>query len=341
MSMWRRSADTPDGTPRRAGSHPVAKHLFRVVSSAVLFYFALRQVDWGSVHTVFRNIDPFWLTVHLLVLALERVVFSHKWRILLTAKGVVVSIWNLLAITLIGKFWGTFLPSSIGVDIVRGYYLYRERANGAVIASSLLLDKAMGLWTLLLLGTAGLLGYGTRINDVNVGYVFVGLLLATVLAVYLLQTDWLRARIEGRLPALLGARLSGIAIKVYRAFLAYRAFPAVIVYSFLLSLLLQLVRVVGVYAMARALDIDIPLVYYLVLVPVSMILIMLPLSVGGFGLREGVFVGLFAIAGMSKVDAFALGLGTSLTDIALSLLGGVLYLFYRSGGPAGSERAGG
>ncbi|MDZ7841472.1 MAG: lysylphosphatidylglycerol synthase transmembrane domain-containing protein [Gammaproteobacteria bacterium] len=307
-------------------------HLFRIVSSAILFYIALRQVDWGSVHTVFRNIDPLWLLLHLLVLGFERLFYSYKWQILLTVKGVCVSLWKLLVITLIGKFWGTFLPSSIGVDIVRGYYLYRERANGAVIASSLLFDKVMGLFSLLLLGTIGLLGYGTTINEVNIGQVFIGLLVAVAAGICLLQTRWLGDRLENGLPGFLGERVSGILIKVFRAFLAYRESPAVVVYSFVLSILLQLIRIVGVYAMARALDIDIPLVYYLVLVPLSMILIMLPLSVGGFGLREGVFIGLFALAGMSKVDAFALGFATSLTDIILSLLGGVLYLAYRGGG---------
>lgn len=311
------------------GLKRVSGHLFRVVSSAVLFYFALRQVDWDGVHSIFRNIDPLWLLLHLLVLGFERFFYSYKWRILLTVKGVGVSIWKLLVITLIGKFWGTFLPSSIGVDIVRGYYLYRERASGAVIASSLLFDKVMGLFSLLLLGTVGLLGYGTRINEVNVGQVFVGLLIAGALVVYLLQTRWLSRRIENDLPRFLGERVSGIIIKVYHAFVAYRDFPFVVVYSFVLSILLQFIRIVAVYTMARALDIEIPLVYYLVLVPLSMILIMLPLSVGGFGLREGVFVGLFALAGMSKVDAFALGFATSLTDIILSLLGGILYLSYR------------
>lgn len=315
-----------------------SRHLFRVVSSAALFYIALRQVDWGSVHTVFRNIDPLWLLLHLLVLGFERYFYSYKWRILLSVKGITVSIWNLLVITLIGKFWGTFLPSSIGVDIVRGYYLYREQANGAVIASSLIFDKAMGLWSLLLLGTAGLLGYGTTINDVNIGLVFIGLLGVVAAAVYLLQTRWFGDRMESALPGILGQRVSGIFIKVYRAFLAYRDYPSVIVYSFVLSIVLQLIRIVGVYTMARALDIEIPLIYYLVLVPLSMILIMLPLSIGGLGLREGVFVGLFALAGMSKVDAFALGFGTSLTDIAVSLLGGILYLFYRSGGKTAGER---
>lgn len=324
----------------KAGLKRLSKHLLRVACSAVLFYVALRQVDWGSVHTVFRGVDPAWLVLHLLVLGFERFFYSYKWRVLLAVKGIAMPIWSLLVITLIGKFWGTFLPSSIGVDVVRGYYLYRERANGAVIASSLLFDKAMGLWSLLLLGTIGLLGYGTTINEVNVGYVFAGVLGAVAAAVYLIQTRWFGERMDNDLPRLLGRRLAGIFVRVYRAFLAYRDYPSVIVYSFVLSVALQLIRILSVYTMARALDIEIPLVYYLVLVPLSMILIMLPLSVGGLGLREGVFVGLFALAGMSKVDAFALGFGTSLTDILVSLLGGVLYLFHRSGTrPAGEPGA--
>lgn len=315
----------------------LSKYLFRIVTSAVLFYVALRQVDWGSVHAVFRTIDPLWLFAHLLVLGFERFFYSYKWRVLLVVKGMTVSVWSLLVITMIGKFWGTFLPSSIGVDIVRGYYLYREKASGAVVASSLIFDKAMGLWSLLLLGTIGLLGYGTTINDVNIGYLFAALLAVAPLLIYLLQTRWVGKRVENDLSGILGQRVSEIFIKVYRAFLEYRAYPAVVVYSLVLSIVLQLIRVVSVYTMARALDIEIPMTYYLVLVPLSMILIMLPVSVGGLGLREGVFVGLFAIAGMSKVDAFALGFGTSLTDIVVSLLGGIVYLFYRGGSKAVRE----
>lgn len=307
----------------------VPKHLFRLLCSAVLFYVALSQVDWAAVRELYRGIDPFWLVVHLLALGLERFVFTYKWRILLVVKGVAVSVWRLLVITLIGKFWGAFLPSSVGVDIVRGYYLYREKADGALVASSLVFDKVMGLWSLLLLGTIGLLGYGSTINGVNMGYVFAALMAASAAVIYLVQMRRMADWIEKRLPGLLGERISGILIRVYRAFLSYRDFPRVMVYSFVLSVVLQLVRVLGVYTMARALDIEIPAIYYLVLVPVSMILIMLPLSIGGLGLREGVFVGLFAIAAMSKVDAFALGFATSLTDILVSLLGGVLYLFYR------------
>lgn len=305
------------------------KLLLRIVSSVVLFYLALAQVDWSAVSTVFQGISLGWLILHLLVLALERYVFSYKWRILLWIKGVWVPIWRLLAITLIGKFWGTFLPSSIGVDIVRGYYLYRERPDGTVIASSLMVDKVMGLWALLLLGAIGLLGYGTTISSVNVGWVFVGLLGISLASIYVLQNARVRGYVESGLSRTLGRRISDALIRVYRAILAYREFPSVLAYSFALSMILQIIRIAGVYTMAQTLGIEVPLMYYLVLVPVSMILIMLPLSVGGLGLREGTFVGLFALAGMSKVDAFALGFGTSVTDIAVSLIGGLLYLFYR------------
>lgn len=300
-------------------------HAARVAVSIVLFSIALYQVEWVQVASLFRRVDVFWLGLHLVVLLFERLVFTYKWHVLLLVKELVIPFRSLLVITLIGKFWGLFLPSSVGVDIVRSYYLYRRTSSGVISASSVLIDKVMSLWALLLMGIFGLLFYGSAVQGVEIGVYLCSVLLVTGVLLYVFQREQIVTWWERYLPQLIGARLSDMILKVYRSFLEYQQYTATLWYSLALSFGLQLVRVLGVYMMALALHIDIPAIYYFVLIPISMILIMLPISIGGFGLREGIFVALFAVAGMSTTDAFALGFALSITDLFVSLLGGVVY----------------
>ncbi|MDH3637207.1 MAG: flippase-like domain-containing protein [Gammaproteobacteria bacterium] len=304
-------------------------HLARGVLSVALFWLALYYVDWSGVKELFLGMQAGWLAVHVGVLVLERLVFTYKWQILLVVKNTMVPLRTLLMITLIGKFWGLFLPSSVSVDIIRGYYLYKKTASGAISASSVLVDKVMSLWALLLMGLVGLLFYGSAFAEVKIGLYLGGLVAVTALGLYFLQREEFAHWIDRQLPRLIGNRVSGIFLKVYRSFIDYKKHPRTLSYSFVLSVLLQLTRVLGVYTMAMALQIDIPGIYYFVLIPIAMILIMLPISIGGFGLREGIFVGMFALAGMSTTDAFALGFALSITDLLISLVGGLLYAIER------------
>jgi len=304
-------------------------HLVRGVLSIALFWLALSYVDWSGVKELFLGMQGRWLAMHIGVLVLERLVFTYKWQILLVVKDTLVPFRTLLMITLIGKFWGLFLPSSVSVDIIRGYYLYKQTASGAISASSVLVDKVMSLWALLLMGLIGLVFYGRVFAEVKIGLYLGGLVVVTAVGLYVLQREEFARWMDRRLPGLIGNRVSGMFLRVYQSFIDYKKHPLTLSYSFVLSVLLQLTRVLGVYTMAMALQVDIPGIYYFVLIPIAMILVMFPISIGGFGLREGIFVALFALAGMSTTDAFALGFALSITDLLISLVGGLLYAIER------------
>lgn len=311
-------------------------HLIRGVLSIALFWLALHYVDWSGVKELFLGMQGGWLSVHFAALVLERLIFTYKWQILLVVKSTFVPLRTLLMITLIGKFWGLFLPSSVSVDIIRGYYLYKKTASGAISASSVLVDKVMALWALLLMGLVGLLFYGRVFAEIKIGLYLGGLVAMTAIGLYVLQREEVARWIDRQLPRLAGKKVAGMFLRVYQSFIDYKKHPLTLGYSFLLSVILQLIRVLGVYTMAMALQIDIPAIYYFVLIPIAMILIMFPISIGGFGLREGIFVALFALAGMSTTDAFALGFALSITDLLVSLVGGLVYAIDR---PAVTHRS--
>jgi len=75
-----------------------------------------------------------------------------------------------------------------------------------------------------------------------------------------------------------------------------------------LSLLIHLIQVAAQYVLGLGLGLNIPLWLFLLCVPTTNTLASLPLTFNGLGLREGIYVVLFGMAGVGKPDAAALGL---------------------------------
>ena len=304
-------------------------YLLRLVLSITLFWAALQLVDWPGARQMLITINGGWLALHFLCLLIERVLSCWKWHGLLAAKGTNVSPLKLFFITLIGKFWGMFLPSSIGVDVARGYYLYRYTGRGADSVSSVIVDKIIAVWAILLIGSIGIVVYGQLVDGARIGLYLFLIMAITAAILYLALRKEVAQWVTTRLPRYLGNTVGTALQKLYSSLLAYQEYPGALVKCFLLGLLMQFTRVLIAWTMAIALGIEIPFIYYFMFIPVSMILIMIPVSVGGFGVREGILVVLFSLAGFSTTDAFALGFGISLTDMVSSLFGGLIYLFVK------------
>ncbi|MBT5032429.1 MAG: flippase-like domain-containing protein [Proteobacteria bacterium] len=303
-----------------------AKYGLKLLFSLLIFGLALSQVDWMQVRGTLLAASGVWLALHVGSLVLERMVFTWKWLILIHVFDRSIGFARLLANTLIGKLWGTFLPSSLGVDVVRAYYLNRDVNNPGQVTASVLCDKLLALVALILMALLGLWQCPPELQHAAFRVALIGGAGLVVLLVYACVNK-LAAHWGSKLLANIGLTfISQFVQRVSAAMQTYRGVPTVLLWSFLGSCALQLVRVLSVWFMAIALGLELPFSFLLLVVPLSMILIMLPLSIGGIGLREGIFVGMFSLVGLAPSDGFALGLATTLTDLLLSLAGGIVYL---------------
>jgi uncharacterized protein (TIRG00374 family) len=303
-----------------------ANYLLKLLFSFLIFGLALSQVDWLLVQDTLFAASGLWLSLHLAALVLERLVFTWKWLLLIHVFDRGVSFLQLLANTLIGKLWGTFLPSSLGVDIVRAYYLNRDVDNPTQVTASVLCDKLLALVALLLVALVGLLQSPAELqNPVFLLILFLGAS-AVALLIFVSVNDG-AANILNRIFSSINLAPFGLFVqRVSKAMQVYSHAPLVLFWSFLGSCGLQLTRVISVWLMALALGIDVSFTFLMLVIPLSMLLIMLPISIGGIGLREGILVGIFNLVGMDSTDGFSLGLSITLADLLLSVAGGLAYL---------------
>jgi hypothetical protein len=293
--------------------------------------FLLTKIDWP---TVTKNLDKAILSLLLLAILLnvvERFELTYKWNLLIKVRGIAVKFGRLFWINSIGSFLGLFLPSSLGTDVVRGYYLVKNNSERSVSISSVFVDRVLGLISLLLLGLVALVFAGELVSKFNLNLYLIVLTFLTLIFVYLFQRNETKKILELLSLKMKKFKIMEYVMKLHGSILEYKKYPKTLLLSFVLTLLVQVTRVLTYYAVSLAFDVKISIIYFFLFVPLIMIVMMLPITIGGLGLREGTFVAFFTMIGMSVNDAVVITFINSILDTLNTLiLGGGGYLFYKA-----------
>ena len=97
----------------------------------------------------------------------------------------------------------------------------------------------------------------------------------------------------------------------------------------LISIFAHLVAVISIYLLSLSLDLDIALIYFIAVLPLAWLLTMLPISIGGIGVREGAVVFLLVSLGFKSPDAIAISVLMIFQILVQTILGGIMYLSYK------------
>ncbi|MBA2354977.1 MAG: lysylphosphatidylglycerol synthase transmembrane domain-containing protein [Luteitalea sp.] len=302
--------------------------LVKLSVSVGLLVLLFRQTDVGAVTGRLRQIDPRWVAVALLAQALLLVVSGWRWRRLLSTQNVHASTLQLTLSCLVANFFNNFLPSNIGGDVMRIADTAPLTGSRTVATAVVLLDRMLGLIALFAVAATGSLLLRHALP--GTGYLWVLLVFGAVSATIVVsqpalvprllrpltrvREDWVTERLS-RLEDML-ARVSGR--------------RAVMVQAFAGALVVQLLGVAFYLCVAYGLHIELPVRDALVIVPVSLVIQLAPVSINGFGVREAVFSYLFARLGHAVDAGLALSIGGAALLILASLPGGLVFLTRRS-----------
>lgn len=313
----------PPAPPR--GSARLAFLLKLAVSStllAVLFWRVDRAAFLGSLHAL-----PVSLLLGCIGLyVLGYIVSIIRWHRLLLAEGIHVPLWRLGLVYFEGAFFNLFLPTLIGGDIVRGYFIYKMTQGHDAAIASILVDRLCGFAALLSIAVTALaVAYGTFSDpQVAVAILTVAVCFACLMAVLL--NDGLTRRASGLLNlvglARFRAKLQGLVDAIRR----YRRHHRALVLALLLSGLLQALIIVTYYFIGVGLNLGVPLVYFFLFVPLITTVAMLPVSVAGLGVREGGVIYFFAKVGVDSATALGMSLVWFSLTLVVSCLGGLAFL---------------
>jgi len=280
-----------------------------------------RGVEWSRFLDLLSEADwPWWLGALAVTLA-GQVVAGIRWAALARPLGFDYPNRFFVRRFFEGMFFSLCLPSSIGGDVVKAVRIGSSTRLRLLAGCSVLADRLTGLSALgVLVGTAVIVR-NNHLGTPAMCAVFAGLL-AAVLAAF-----WLALAVLDRVHAALPD--GSTARDFVGRLLPYRQRPSLVLLAVGWSFVVQLAGVAAVMLSARAVGIVQPGLVWLSVVPLVALAMVLPISIGGFGIRENALEYLLRGYGVPSEAGVAIGLLWGVCTLLAGLVGGGLFLLER------------
>lgn len=300
------------------------------ITAAILGYLATR-IDMAEAARATAAISRPHLFTVLGLVALDRAVMILRWILLLRASGIPITTAGAARLFLVSSFVGSFLPAGVGGDAVRAYGLARENTTGSEAVASVAVDRVLGILSLVLMGVIGLLAWAPDgRGDWRIATAIALVALACLTVFW--ADDWLRRLIPAhRHERFFTRRLLRLTDAVGR----YRDRRGVLVHVLAWSIVVQVLRITQAYILGVGLGLAVPFTYFLLFMPLGLLMLLLPISISGFGLPQGAIVWLLRPMGVPDSQSFALSTLIVLTGLAGNLPG--LFLWLRARNPVKSR----
>jgi uncharacterized protein (TIRG00374 family) len=291
----------------------------RIVASLVMLFVLLRKVHLSSLFPEWDRHAFVFLGLGLLATAAGIVLSAFRWQAVLAALGLRARVRRLLNHYLAGLFVGNFLPSTIGGDVLRVARQSADNGDRPSTFASVVLERLTGWLVLPLITlTAFVINPGLRELG-NATLLAFALSVVTLVLLCALLFAAAHPRVGGRLAESDGwQRFIGA---VHLGLDRFRRHPGAVANVLLVGFAYQLAVVLSAYLAARALGIDVGPTAILAFMPAVAIAQVLPISLGGLGVREGAFVLFLHPLGVQRGEAIALGLLFYGMNLAVSLIG--------------------
>jgi uncharacterized membrane protein YbhN (UPF0104 family) len=292
-----------------------------LVTSLAVAYI-LSKVDLGKTKDILTSASVPWVLLSAVLTVVTVPPMAWRWRRLLAVRGVHEQVSWLMRAYFVSYAVGQVLPTSVGGDASRIFETSRRHPGRITpITGSVLLERALGGAVTLLLAGVGLL---LAIGRYPIGaYLWVELLfvLGTIAVGFVFFSRTVRRRLVFLGPIARRLRVETAARAVYDGLHGYREHPGTLLVVAVVTAAAQLTRVVAIYASGRAVGIDLSLLPYVVLGPLLFLVMLVPFTVNGIGVREAFFVSFLGKLSVDHDHAFACGFLFFVMTILLALPG--------------------
>jgi uncharacterized protein (TIRG00374 family) len=299
----------------------VRSHTARLLVTIALLALVATQIDWNELRDALGEGSWWWFGASVGTVAIALAIGAFRWHVLLQAVGVNASPLESARAYGIGAFSNTFLPTSFGGDAVRAWLVGQPQRQFLPAAASVVLDRLSAVVCFFVVAWACIVaspGSVPRELVGGLGIVSAAVLGAAALLVlaHRFRRSLSRALSAGGIARLREARAAAGSMLERRTVLAIVALSGVAY---------QLLVVLATWFVTRALNLDLSFAIVAVASLLVLLLTLVPISIGGFGLREGGFVVLLDTAGIGAAQATLVSL-LAVAAFALASLPGALFL---------------
>jgi hypothetical protein len=322
--------------PSESSAHPPARRYVllavKIAVSIVLLSILFSKIDVEKLWASARRGSVTWLLVALAIYGVSVVASVWRWAQLLDAQRVHLPRARLMGSFLVASFFNNFLPSNIGGDVVRIADTARAARSKTVATMVVLTDRVLGVMALVLVAAIGATVAG-RVHPAAMPiwpvWLWAGFLVGAAASAPAVLAPAGFGRLLQPLtvfhPEWVGDRID----KLIAALARFREEPGAIGGCFAGAVFVQATMVVFYFAVSYALHLNLAISDLAVIVPISFVVQLLPVSLNGFGVREAAFSVYFSRIGHPIESALLLSLVAQMLIIAFSTSGAFVYVSRR------------
>jgi glycosyltransferase 2 family protein len=297
-----------------------------VISVLILGFLLIYKTSVKDILGVLAHVRPAWLALAFSLHAVGLLASAFRWRILAHAQGDEIPLGFLMKSLLVGTFFGNFLPSSFGGDIVRIWDGSRYSKSLVKSSAIIAVERLTGIIVLFLFALFASLfrldmARRSPVIWVSLGIGFAGL--ACVAAFLMPGFGALLGRIRcgGLMKKAIGKLLA-----FRETILVYRQKKGPLLKASAWALILQTNVVIYFFFIGKAFRLDIGFADYFIFVPIVLLIQIIPVSINGLGLTQGATIEIFKYYAIAPQTAFSFSLIDVGFRMLLGIAGGIIYI---------------
>lgn len=256
---------------------------------------------------------------------------AYRWGTILGASGLHFKTGRLFFYYLIGIFFTSFVPGGgVSGDVARLIYVDREVRDKPLVLSTVVYERLIGVFTLLLIGLAATLITRVAGQTDRMIYVSEGVLALAFIAIALLMSGYVSSRVA-RLIRKMGrgtrtVRIAEAAARTLESISELRRDGALLFRTSMISILIRIVWSLGCYVVSWAMGLPIGVLTLFAFISLVDLVRLMPISVGGLGVREWAVIVLFATVGITREQALTFSILAFAPIYLNAIAGGILYI---------------
>lgn len=304
----------------------IASILLRVGTSIVLLLFIFRNIDKKSLFTIIKNADKPLLFLAFCIFFCGYILCLLRWEMLLRALKIHLPLKRVIISFSGGIFFSLFLPSTIGGDFMRSIDLAAHTKRPKEVVATVLLDRLSGYTGLVSLALLSIIFGWRLIRDRSI-LLSVGVITSILVAVLLvLFNKFAYSRINKLLHSPKAGKIRESIKNLHQEIHYFKHHKKVIINNLILSLIIQITAPLTFFVVALSLGLKIKLLYFFIFLPIISAITLLPISIGGLGLRDATTIFFFAKIGVVKNLSLAMSLINFFFILLCGALGGLIYV---------------
>ncbi len=296
----------------------------RVLLTLAFLGFIYTKIDLSNLFLTIRQANYWLIILALAVFVFNRILISLRWKVILSAYAIPVSLLKVIKIIFVSMPAGFLTPGGAGTDLVRGYQVSKQHGQTADVAGSIIIDRIIGLYSMFFVAFVAAyfsppLEYLYEIKIITTISIII-LTIGALVGLYVLRTYGNKIKIS--FSEKWNTQLS----KLINALADLSVLKKVFLPIALISLFIQFSRCIVFYYLFLSLGVKLDFIYFLVLVPLVFVLLFMPISLGGLGVRETSLLFFFAQLGVASEVSVSAGLLGYGFEILMLLVGMLIFL---------------